>query len=207
VAHRRGFDPAPDDPFRGLYLSDAVVDSLLRDFYVFDLGGGSLECLAFRARRIEQAISVPLGCVRLTERFVADSAQPFCAAEHEQIATHTRAVLRESGFAFSLPPGTTAVGTGGSVTTLRAILGAREGLPFDATDPLVPIAYLRDVLAAVAPLPLAQRKAISGLPAARADVFPAALVTLLTVAELGGFPAYRNSVYNLRFGLADEALA
>jgi hypothetical protein len=31
VAHRRGFDPAPDDPFRGLYLSDAVVDSLLRD--------------------------------------------------------------------------------------------------------------------------------------------------------------------------------
>jgi hypothetical protein len=31
VAHRRGFDPAPDDPFRGLYLSDAVVDSLLTD--------------------------------------------------------------------------------------------------------------------------------------------------------------------------------
>jgi hypothetical protein len=31
VAHRRGFDPAPDDPFRGLYLSDAVVDSLLAD--------------------------------------------------------------------------------------------------------------------------------------------------------------------------------
>src|SRR3954451_21694166 len=31
VAHRRGFDTAPDDPFRGLYLSDAVVDSLLTD--------------------------------------------------------------------------------------------------------------------------------------------------------------------------------
>lgn len=29
VAHRRGFDPAPDDPFRGLYLSDAAVDALL----------------------------------------------------------------------------------------------------------------------------------------------------------------------------------
>ncbi len=31
VAHRRMHDPAPDDPFRGLYLSEAVVDSLLGD--------------------------------------------------------------------------------------------------------------------------------------------------------------------------------
>ncbi|TFV58166.1 ATP-binding protein [Mycobacterium sp. PS03-16] len=29
VAHRRSYDPAPDDPFRGLYLSDEMVDSLL----------------------------------------------------------------------------------------------------------------------------------------------------------------------------------
>ena len=29
VAHRRGHDPAPDDPFRGLYLSDELVDALL----------------------------------------------------------------------------------------------------------------------------------------------------------------------------------
>ena len=29
VAHRRHHDPAPDDPFRGLYLSDEVVDALL----------------------------------------------------------------------------------------------------------------------------------------------------------------------------------
>jgi ATPase family associated with various cellular activities (AAA) len=31
VAHRRGFDPAPDDPFKGLYLSDAAIDALLAD--------------------------------------------------------------------------------------------------------------------------------------------------------------------------------
>lgn len=29
IAHRRRYDPAPDDPFRGLYLSDEVVDTLL----------------------------------------------------------------------------------------------------------------------------------------------------------------------------------
>jgi hypothetical protein len=31
VAHRRRHDPAPDDPFRGLYLSDDLVDALLAD--------------------------------------------------------------------------------------------------------------------------------------------------------------------------------
>jgi AAA+ superfamily predicted ATPase len=30
MAHRRKSDPVPDDPFRGLYLSDEVVDALLR---------------------------------------------------------------------------------------------------------------------------------------------------------------------------------
>ena len=29
VLHRRADDPAPDDPFRGLYLTDEVVDQLL----------------------------------------------------------------------------------------------------------------------------------------------------------------------------------
>jgi exopolyphosphatase/guanosine-5'-triphosphate,3'-diphosphate pyrophosphatase len=55
---------------RGLTCDPALAD--LRDFYVFDLGGGSLECLAFRDRRIEQAVSLQLGCVRLTEQFVRD---------------------------------------------------------------------------------------------------------------------------------------
>ena len=31
VAHRRSVDPAPDDQFRGLYISDAAVDALLGD--------------------------------------------------------------------------------------------------------------------------------------------------------------------------------
>ena len=32
----------------------------LRDFSVFDLGGGSLECLAFRDRKIQQVVSLQL---------------------------------------------------------------------------------------------------------------------------------------------------
>ena len=189
---------------RGLTCDPAL--SALRDFYVFDLGGGSLECLAFRDRRIEQAVSLQLGCVRLTEKFVAEPIQPFSASAQATVARHTRQQLAQSGFSFSLPPTAVAVGTGGTVTTVRAIFAARAALPLDQLDPLVSVAQLRELLAWLAPLSLADRQKIPGLPPARADVFPTALATLLAVTEAGNFSAVRHSLYNLRYGLAATAL-
>ncbi|MEO6246590.1 MAG: phosphatase [Opitutaceae bacterium] len=189
---------------RGLTCDPALRD--LRDFYVFDLGGGSLECLAFRARRIEQAASLQLGCVRLTEKFVADPTQPFDETTREKIGTHTRDTLAHSGFTFSLPAGSPAIGTGGTVATARAILGAREGRAFEATAPAVTLAQMRELLSSLGRLPLAARQQISGLPPARADVFPAAVATLIAVAEAGRFGGLVNSLFNLRYGLAAELL-
>ncbi len=189
---------------RGLTCDPALAT--LRNFYVFDLGGGSLECLAFRERRIEQAVSLQLGCVRLAEKFVTDPAGPLADAEGLAIMAHTRDTLAASGFRFTLPADAVAVGTGGTVTTVRAILGAREKKKAEQTDPNVTLAELRDLLGALGALSLAERKKIPGLPPARADVFPTALATLIAVANGGGFAGYRNSFYNLRYGLAAEAL-
>lgn len=177
-----------------------------RDFFVFDLGGGSLEALAFRDRHIAQAVSLPLGCVRLTEAFVADPARPIPLAVVSELMAHTRDVLARSGFRFDLPANAVAVGTGGTVATVRAMVGARAGKAFEATEPVVAVAALHDLLRDLAALSLEERKQVPGLPAARADVFPAALATLIAVAELGGFPAFHHSLHNLRFGLADALL-
>ena len=189
---------------RGLTVDPALGE--LRDFYVFDLGGGSLECLSFQSRLREQAASLQLGCVRLTEKFVADPTQPLTAGEQRAIEAHTRELVADSGFRFSLPPGAAAVGTGGTVATVRAVIGAREGKSFDATLTLVAVAQISELLAWLGALPLVERKRITGLPPARADVFPTALVTLLTVAQLGDLSAFQHSLYNLRYGLVDEAL-
>jgi exopolyphosphatase / guanosine-5'-triphosphate,3'-diphosphate pyrophosphatase len=190
---------------RGLTSDPALAH--LRDFHVFDLGGGSLECLVFRDRRIEQALSLPLGCVRLTERFIADPARPLGAEARAAIAAHTRAVFAQSGFRFDLPRGTAAIGTGGTVTTARTILGLRTGKALAETPALVSTAQLQELLTLSGDAPLDERRRLPGLPPARADVFPAALVTMLTVAELGGFDGFLNSLHNLRWGLADAALA
>jgi exopolyphosphatase/guanosine-5'-triphosphate,3'-diphosphate pyrophosphatase len=65
---------------------------------------------------------------------------------------------------------------------------------------------LRQLSAEICPLPLPARLARPGLTAGRADVFPAALVTLLTVAEWGRFDRFTHSLHNLRWGLAAELL-
>jgi exopolyphosphatase/guanosine-5'-triphosphate,3'-diphosphate pyrophosphatase len=190
---------------RGLCCDPALRGR--RDFFLFDLGGGSLEGLEFRDRAVRQSQSFPLGCVRLTERFVADPAQPLPADVAARVAAHVRATLAGAGFGIApTAPDRSAVGTGGTLATVRAILGARDGRAFEATDPAVTVAHLRTLLAELGALPLAARRAVPGLPPARADVFPVALATLLAVAEAGGFAAFLHSLYNLRYGLAAEVL-
>lgn len=189
---------------RGLMCDPALA--ALSDFYVFDLGGGSLECLAFRHRRMEQAVSLQLGCVRLTEQFVRDSTQPLASESRAAIARHVIATLARGWFQFSLPAGAVAVGTGGTITTFRAVLAARANVLLEATATRVAVAQMRALGAELSALPLIDRRRIPGLPPARADVFPAALVTLCALAEAGGFTAFQHSFYNLRFGLAAAAL-
>lgn len=222
---------------RGL-LSDPGLSGL-RDFHVFDLGGGSIECLAFADREIRRAVSLPLGCVRLTERCIPDPAAPIPRDALMRVAGVTRAVFARSGFFIaatagdeSEPPSVQSpsgqggqpgipksknpaaaidtaavIGTGGALTTARAILGALENKALSDTPPRIPVERLRELLHELASKTLAERRRIPAMPPGRADVFPTALTTLVTIAELGGFAAYHHSLRNLRWGLAAEVLA
>ncbi len=189
---------------RGLTCDPSLSD--LRDFYLFDLGGGSLECLSFRDRKITQALSLPLGCVRLTEICVTDPALPFSNESHRRVTELTRELLVKSGFHFNLPPHAAAIGTGGTLTTARAIIAARAGRSLETTDSVVTVDQLRELLAYLSWRNLAERQRVPAMSNGRADVMPTALATVIALAERGGFNSFRNSLYNLRWGLADELL-
>lgn len=189
---------------RGLTCDRALEH--LRNFYVFDLGGGSLEALAFREHRIVRAQSFQLGCVRLTERFITDTTAPVSVTARQNIQDHTRTTFATSSFAFDLPAGAEAVGTGGTLTTARAIFAARQDRPLHTSSAFLPVSALRALLEETAAMSLEERRKIAGLPAARADVFPAALAVFSAVAELGGFQGFHHSLHNLRWGLAAELL-
>ena len=188
---------------RGL-TSDPLLAGL-RDFYVFDLGGGSLECLLFKERKSRQAVSLPLGCVRLTERFIKDVSAPLVMAETTALARHVRDELKRSGFRFPVTA-PAAVFTGGSMTTVRTLKGALHGHAMEDTPAVIGLATLAHLLEELAPLTLEGRKAIPGMPAPRADVLPAALVTMLAVADYAHVDRFHHSLHNLRWGLADELL-
>ena len=123
-----------------------------------------------------------------------------------KIGSHVSDALAHSGFALPVPPGVAVVGTGGTLTTVRAVEAARRGVPLDQADALIAVPRLREILAQVGPMDLAARRQVPGLHAARADVFPAALATLLALAETGGIQAFQHSHRNLRWGLAAEYL-
>lgn len=188
---------------RGLTCDPALAS--LQDFYVFDLGGGSLECLLFRSRQIKQAISLQLGCVRLTERFFPAVSAPLVIAVTTALAVHVRDELKRSGFRFPVVA-PAAVFTGGSMSTVRALKGALHGLSLEETPASIGIDTLAHLLEELAPLTLEQRKAVPGMPAARADILPAALVTMLAVADYAHVDRFHHSLHNLRWGIAAAAL-
>ena len=85
---------------------------------VVDLGGGSTEFVLGTADGVTAAISVDVGCVRLTERhLLADppTAEQIAAAEADVDAAITRA-----GLDVPLERATAVVGVAGSITTITA---------------------------------------------------------------------------------------
>jgi exopolyphosphatase/guanosine-5'-triphosphate,3'-diphosphate pyrophosphatase len=189
---------------RGLTTDPALLG--LRNFHAYDLGGGSLECLSFKERKLRHEMSLPLGCVRLTEMFVTSPEAPLDQAAEREIGRHVKEALLKAEVPLPVPSGFGVVGTGGTLSTVRAMVGVNRGVPFEETNPVVGVTLLHEVLGKVAALGLEARKKVPGLPPERADVFPTALVTLLALADLGGIPSFHHSLRNLRWGVASEML-
>lgn len=187
----------------GLALDSGLLDAT--DFFVFDLGGGSLECLEFRDRQVARAASLQLGCVRLTEQCVADAAAVFTADDRARVAAAVARGIR-NGFPLTPEESGRVIATGGSVTTARAMLAAKAGLSFEARDPFLAADELETLLAETGRLALEQRRATGGLPAARADVITTALATLVELARLTGASGLLHSGSSLRLGVAARML-
>jgi exopolyphosphatase/guanosine-5'-triphosphate,3'-diphosphate pyrophosphatase len=176
----------------------------MSDFYVIDLGGGSLEAIKFRDRLIEQAVSLPLGSVRLTEKFIADPEMAFRIEDQARIESHVRELIEASPFTFDLPAEAVVVVTGGTAAAVRLI---RETMDDASPAGSISLKDLENLLSVLGVLALSERRRFPGLPPKRADIFPTALSTLLAVFALGDFDHCKQSFYNLRYGIAMRHLS
>jgi exopolyphosphatase/guanosine-5'-triphosphate,3'-diphosphate pyrophosphatase len=178
----------------------------VKEFCITDLGGGSLECIRYSVGKIAQAVSLQLGAVRLTEKFVTNPHGLFPDAARATVALETKRVLAESEFQF-IPQGR-LIGTGGAFAVARAILAHRKGF---VTVESWPTEMTRTELAAlldeIAPLDAAARAQIPNLTPERADIMPAALTTILVLLDQAGASRVFHSFHNLRFGVASRCFA
>lgn len=178
----------------------------IRECSLFDLGGGSLEMLVFESGVVAHMASVPLGCVRLSGRFFSDPTRPIPDKQITEIRNHVTTVLHDSGFPFQRCAGITAVLTGGTATTLRAIRAAAQETPLIKSPRFISAGELEDSARTFSGLTIDERRNIPGLSKPRADVFPAALWTLATLANVAEIRQFVHSLHNLRFGVAADLL-
>jgi exopolyphosphatase/guanosine-5'-triphosphate,3'-diphosphate pyrophosphatase len=175
-----------------------------RDIFILDIGGGSAEWVQGRHGKLEKRLSLPLGAVRLRERFLheypvaSDTADLLVETIRGQIAhplAHYQLGARR------------LVATGGTVTCLVAI---HKALPhFDPRridHSTLTLEQISTLLHSFTGCTLEQLRKRPGLPAKRADLMiPGTAVVLATMRQLGA-DRLSVSVRGLRYGVLTAAI-
>lgn len=168
----------------------------------FDLGGGSLEVMVIRGERCVVARSFPLGSVRLTQGYLRGGQGAVDELDQSVVRTHVHGMLSK------VIPARAAedyliVGAGGAFAT-AALAFEAMGEPSGAGG--LPVRRIRELKDKVCATTLAGRNDIPGLPADRADIMPAALITLCTLADLTGAEAFHLTHRGIRHGMIELML-
>ena len=167
---------------------------------IADVGGGSTELIVEQGGRLAGAESLPLGSVRLTERWFHHD--PPAPEEQAGIARDIAGALTGSG----LPPSTEAlVGVGGTATTFVAM--ARELPAYDhgrVHGAVLTGSTLQQLLARCSALTCDRRRGLPGLHPGRADVIIAGGMILQAVMRRVGVERLIVSDRGLRWGVLLE---
>jgi exopolyphosphatase/guanosine-5'-triphosphate,3'-diphosphate pyrophosphatase len=179
----------------------AELDPAAGPFLVVDIGGGSTE-FSYGTTEPESSISIDVGCVRLTEKFLA--GDPPTAEELSAclsvVGVYLDDVLRAVPDA---PEAATFVGLAGTVTTTAAI---ELGLAAYDRDRIhhfrLTKAAVEDVFRTLATEPLADRVHNPGLERERADVIVGGLCVLVAIMRRFGLASCLVSEADILDGLA-----
>lgn len=166
------------------------------EFVVIDIGGGSTEIVTSSAH-----VSTQIGVVRHSERHLhSDPPTPEELANltrdvREALVTHVPVRMREHPV--------DGIAVAGTPTQCAAIdLGLAEYDADRVEGHILTVARLRELLAELAALPLAERRRITGLDAARAPVIVAGIAIMLEVVDCLGLERVQASEHDILWGLA-----
>ncbi len=171
---------------------------------MIDLGGGSCELTVTQGGHIRDAVSVPLGAVRLTDEFLRHDPvrkgeikrlRGFVAREVDRIAARIAAarvknVIATSGTAAALAAVATHLRRGGN--RQRTIVSRTE---------------MTRIAKRLARLPVAERRKIEGIGPRRAEIIVAGAMVYHELMERCHLKAFRYSPLGLRDGILAQMAA
>lgn len=194
-----------DGETEGVCAASSAVNMLpLTDGFVVDQGGGSLQISHITTRRSRQVVSLPLGALRLTDRFLAN--EPLRADAITAMRRYVQSQLATQPW-FQAGAGGDLVAIGGSIRALAKLTRRALGWPLRAGHgyrlSLDAVESAWEMLSRMTP---EQRKAIPGLAAHRVDTAAASAFTWFLLMRAAGFDEVRVSSYGLREGVAIRRL-
>jgi exopolyphosphatase / guanosine-5'-triphosphate,3'-diphosphate pyrophosphatase len=183
-------------------------------YLVVDIGGGSTEFVvgdrtvpvpgqagSGSGESVQAAVSVDIGCVRMTERHLHDDPPTL-----EQIAAAEADIAAAVDRALSVVPGrgaATLIGLAGSVTTVAGIaLGLREYEPERIHHARVSYDEVAKVTADLLSRSSAQRMEFPVMHPGRADVIGAGALVLRVIMERAGMTSVVASEHDILDGIA-----
>jgi exopolyphosphatase/guanosine-5'-triphosphate,3'-diphosphate pyrophosphatase len=184
----------------GLSFTGAVRGLSGGRYLVVDIGGGSTEFVLGQST-VDAAVSVDIGCVRMTERHLRDDPPT-----GEQIAAASVDIEAGIDKALSVvgdPAGATLVGVAGTVTTVAGI-----ALNLPAYDPdrihhaRVSTVDVRRVADELLAMTHGQRLAVPVMHPGRADVIGAGALILRLILDRTGSTELVASEHDILDGIA-----
>jgi exopolyphosphatase/guanosine-5'-triphosphate,3'-diphosphate pyrophosphatase len=176
--------------YRGVTAGRPPLDETL----IVDIGGGSTELVQGSNGGVRSSASLDIGCVRLTERFLA--SDPPSRPELAAASAYVRSLLPSLDARH-------AIGVAGTVTTLATL-----DLDLDEYDPQhthghrISRATVGRELERLAAMSLAERLQVPGIEPGRAPVIVAGLVVLREVLDAYGIDEVEVSERDILHGAA-----
>src|SRR5215212_7756149 len=167
-----------------------------------DIGGGSIQGLRIEGRRLVESESLPLGAVRISERFLPD--EKASQKQIKALRAHVAGELEQLGW---WSGGGRIVGIGGTIRNLAAAAMKRLRLPdIDVQGFQLTREALEELIEELAARPASKRAQVKGIKYDRADVILGVALVLATAMDQGGFDSIEVTEAGLREGIFFERL-
>jgi exopolyphosphatase / guanosine-5'-triphosphate,3'-diphosphate pyrophosphatase len=172
---------------------------------VLDVGGGSIQLVHFRNRRLQRSWSLALGALRLNDRFL--TSDPPTRGEMRGLKDHVYATLEAAGVS-PLLADERLVGTGGTIRNLAKVdrrlrgeypISRLHGYRLDRRR-------LDDASALLSAAPASERARVPGLNGDRADSIVGGSLVVQAVMDRLLAPHLTVAGYGLREGIVLRSL-